>query len=677
MVNAGRRYEIETPLGKGGFGTVYRARFVGEGGFSKVVALKVLNENMADLEDVLARLRDEARLLGLLRHRAIVRADRLVRLANRWAVVMEYVEGADLKRVLAETTVPVGAAVEIVGEVAGALHSAWNTVGPDGQALRLMHRDIKPSNIVLTSYGEIKVLDFGIARADFGTREAETRAYGMGSLPYMAPERLDFRDTAAADVYALGVVFFELITGRAFGRASAVPERHTKHVDAALRFLVEQDLGNRDLLLFLGSLLAYDPDDRPSAGQLERMCVNLRRRFEDEPLRYWSEQVVPGILTSIAKLPADGLTGSALVEQTEGTFAGVPGGSASDSSAFRSAAAEAASTGSGSFRKPVAQVGTGTGSGAFRQPVAQVGTGSGSTGSGTFSRPAAQAGASTGSSGSGAFREPAGEARTGSTGSREIPPPPPPPVSGAFPRPTDRSGELGPMIEPPGEEGSRPEPKPTTIEPKPKAPATGAGGLSVRWMVIGVLVLLLVIASGLGIGFFLLDNMGRPDPSPEQTSTQLQPPQPEPAEPTPQPAVPDAAPEPPTVAPQPEPPVEEPPAQASPPAQPEPREPRPVAPQPNPEPKPEPEPGASTASQPDVAAEVPRGQVEVAGDAEEVVLVGTEGRYTAPATVPEGSYTIHATFPGREAVVAGRVAVHRGATTTIRCSSGFSRCKAD
>ena len=254
MVASGRRYEIESLLGKGGFGSVYRARYVGEGGFSKVVALKVLNKNMADLEEVLARLRDEARLLGMLRHRAIVRADRLVRLADRWAVVMECVEGVDLKRVLAHKPVPAGTAIEVIGEVAGALHAAWNTEGPDGKPIRLIHRDIKPSNILLTAYGEIKVLDFGIARADFKEREAETRAFGMGSLPYMAPERLDFRDTAAADVYALGVVFFELVTGRAFGRASAVPERHVKHVDAGLRFLVEQGVANRDLLLFLGSL---------------------------------------------------------------------------------------------------------------------------------------------------------------------------------------------------------------------------------------------------------------------------------------------------------------------------------------------------------------------------------------------------------------------------------------
>ena len=641
MVNSGRRYEIEIPLGKGGFGTVYRARFIGEGGFSKVVALKVLNENMQDLEEVLARLRDEAKLLGMLRHRAIVRADRLVRLANRWAVVMEYVEGADLKRILAETTVPVGTAVEIIGEVAGALHSAWQAPGPDGTPLRLIHRDIKPSNIVLTSYGEIKLLDFGIARADFGSREAETRAYGMGSLPYMAPERLDFRDTAAADVYALGVVFFELVTGRAFGRASAVPERHTKHVDAALRFLVEQGLGNRDLLLFLGSLLAYESDDRPSAGQLERMCVNLRRRFEDEPLRYWAEHVVPGILTSLAKLPADTLTGSSLVEQTEGTFAELP------------------------------PAGSNTGSGSFSRPVAGRPADTGGTGSGAFSRPVVQAATDSAGVRSESFSRPVAALATGSTGtnSRVIPPPPPPPpsASGAFPKPLDRSGDLGPVITPPAVAPPR---APSAPEPVP-----AARGTSKLWLVVGALLLLVTLVGGVGVGLVLLDRL---EPSRGVTTVPpSSPPAPESSTPEPEPPAEPSADQPSTPA-----------AASSPPT--------PGSTDPDPAPAAQPSPADPPASGPASAAaaaaggsepaeraalvpeaELPTGRVEIEGDADKVVLVGAAGYFVLPASVPEGSYTIRATFSGREPLVAGRATVHRGGTITVRCSSGFTRCKAD
>jgi eukaryotic-like serine/threonine-protein kinase len=636
MVSSGRRYEIEVPLGKGGFGTVYRARFVGEGGFSKVVALKVLNENMQDLDEVLARLRDEARLLGMLRHRAIVRADRLVRLANRWAVVMEYVEGADLKRIVSATTVPPGVAVEIVGEVAGALHAAWKTEGPDGKPLRLIHRDIKPSNIVLTSYGEIKVLDFGIARADFGEREAETRAYGMGSLPYMAPERLDFRDTAAADVYALGVVFFELVTGRAFGRASAVPERHTKHVDAALRFLVDQGLGSRDLLLFLGSLLAYDSDDRPSAGQLERMCVNLRRRFEDEPLRYWAEQVVPDILVSIAKIPPDTLTGSALVEQTEGTFAELPN--------------SPTPTASGAFSRPVGQAraNTASGSSSFSRPVGQIGTGSAGTGSGAFSRPV-------------------GQGRTGSSGS--APPPPAPPMTETYPKGGDASGELGTAMG--TERGASPtQPAPAEVRAK------SASGSSLRWGVLGVLLLLVVLAGGVGLGAYVMKQLGQPT-TPEVTPEVTTPVQPElPVEPSPADAAPSDAPPADPTAGEPEAPPADPPAVADAPADdPASSDAAPAAADPQPE-QTEPQPEAADASADPPVTDTPRAQVTLAGDAEEVLLMGNAGNFLLPASVPEGSYTIRATFSGREPLVAGSVAVHGGTTVTVRCSSGFTRCKA-
>ncbi len=95
-----RRYQIHEALGKGGFGTVYRAELASTGGFTKPVALKVLNPDMQSDDDVVRRLRDEARMLGLLNHRAIVKVDGLVQLAGRWAVVMEYVEGASLDQIL-------------------------------------------------------------------------------------------------------------------------------------------------------------------------------------------------------------------------------------------------------------------------------------------------------------------------------------------------------------------------------------------------------------------------------------------------------------------------------------------------------------------------------------------------------------------------------------------------
>lgn len=292
-----RRYEILNVLGVGGFGTVYRARFVGEGGFSKEVALKVLKPDMEGVADVAQRLRDEARVLGLLRHRAIVQVDRLTQLDGRWTVVMEYIEGQDLSKLIRLGPLPPGPALEITAEVAGALHAANTRPGPNGQPLRLVHRDLKPSNIRLTTYGEVKVLDFGIARAEFEAREALTRSLSFGTPDYMSPERLDHQgDTPAGDVYALGLVLLEMVVGRRLGRSSANAERHAIRMDEA-RFMLNEAKVPEALGNLVMECLAYSPAQRPSADDLERRCLALSRELGPMPLRAWAEE-------AMARLPA-------------------------------------------------------------------------------------------------------------------------------------------------------------------------------------------------------------------------------------------------------------------------------------------------------------------------------------------------------------------------------------
>jgi len=287
------QYRILGALGRGAFGTVYRAEKLGESGFSKTVALKVLNPEMSQKPEVAQRLRDEARMLGLLRHRAILQVDGLVRLGERWAVVMEYVEGVDLKDLASAGPVPLGPALEIVGEIAGALHVAYNTTGPEGGPLRLLHRDIKPSNVFVTSAGEVKILDFGVARADFGSREAETQQLRYGSTGYMSPERLDFIDTAAGDVYALGVVLWELLTGKPYGKTSSKEARHLNRLRENLDQLWEITQGvSEELVVFAESMLAYEPEDRPLARDVERTCGALRMKLGGQFLRDWAEVTV-------------------------------------------------------------------------------------------------------------------------------------------------------------------------------------------------------------------------------------------------------------------------------------------------------------------------------------------------------------------------------------------------
>jgi serine/threonine-protein kinase len=186
-----RRFRILETLGKGGFGTVYRAEMMAAGGFAKQVALKVLHYEGDQADDIARRLRDEARVLGLIRHRAVVGVNSLVPLEQGWGVVMEYINGVDLSTCIKAGALPAGVCLEVAEEVAAALEAAYNGANHEtGDPLRLVHRDIKPSNIRITSQGEVKLLDFGVATADFSAREAEdSTEFVMGSTRYMAPER--------------------------------------------------------------------------------------------------------------------------------------------------------------------------------------------------------------------------------------------------------------------------------------------------------------------------------------------------------------------------------------------------------------------------------------------------------------------------------------------------------
>lgn len=313
MLLEGRRYHVLEAVGKGGFGTVYRAELVDAGGFKKQVALKVLNPELADSAEIAERLRDEARMLGLLRHRAVVRVDGMLLLNDRWTVVMEYVDGVDLKRLLSKGPVPTGCAVEIVLEVAAGLYAAYALPAEHGRPLRVLHRDIKPSNIQLTRTGDVKVLDFGVARADFQHRESVTRSIFFGSLNYMAPERLDGIDTHAGDVYALGAVLYELVLGEALGRTSGNEKRHQRHLDKRLGSMREH-VDDPVLCKIVEDCLSYDAKQRPPARELERRLRAIRVSLGEPWLADYSELVVPELIADRETIEDD-LSGSILVEQ--------------------------------------------------------------------------------------------------------------------------------------------------------------------------------------------------------------------------------------------------------------------------------------------------------------------------------------------------------------------------
>lgn len=247
-------------------------------------------------------------MLGLARDRALVGVDPPTRLDDTWAVVMEYVDGVPLEQLLSDLgPLPVGVVVEVAQEIARSLDAIYNQRGPDGDPLQLIHRDLKPANLQLTPTGEVKILDFGIARAVFKAREAKTISGEMaGTAGYMAPERLEGLDTPAGDVYSLGTVIRRLLTGDrpvGFGgwRENNDPPPQSETRDAAL------ELAARCQHL--------DPEQRPSMREVEDAAHALLRQCDDPPLRRWAERQVP----PNRMLERDHRVGSILMEHDEGT----------------------------------------------------------------------------------------------------------------------------------------------------------------------------------------------------------------------------------------------------------------------------------------------------------------------------------------------------------------------
>lgn len=317
-MSVGRQYRVKATLGRGAFGDVFLAETVGTG-IARTVAIKVLHADRATVPALLARLRDEARMLALLKHRAIVAVDDLVELDGAWTIVMEYVEGADVAELLHAGPIPAVAALSIAEEVAHALHAATTTPGPDGTPLRLVHRDVKPSNIRVTAHGDVKLLDFGVARADFGEREGATVDAALGTIAYMAPERFAGNDTPSGDVYALGVTLFEMLTGVKPGKSATDADRAPPGRGCAAQWtwLKQASPALHDLL---ANMLSPDMGKRPAARDLARQLAAIRLGIEGPALDEWAEETIPPMLVEGAKAKqVDSRSGSVMIERTQTT----------------------------------------------------------------------------------------------------------------------------------------------------------------------------------------------------------------------------------------------------------------------------------------------------------------------------------------------------------------------
>jgi eukaryotic-like serine/threonine-protein kinase len=213
------RYRVVDEIGVGGMASVHLARMDGPGGFQKWVAIKRIHPHLVEDETFVNMFLDEARVAARISHPNVATVFELGKHEDTYWIAMEYLHGEPLREVMRRTEemgqpMPPEIACRAIADAAEGLHSAHELLGRNGEKLQLVHRDVTPHNLFVTYDGTTKVVDFGIAK--FSSRMANTRAGTLkGKLAYMSPEQVAGEPIdRRTDVFALGVVLWELTTGQ-------------------------------------------------------------------------------------------------------------------------------------------------------------------------------------------------------------------------------------------------------------------------------------------------------------------------------------------------------------------------------------------------------------------------------------------------------------------------------
>ena len=285
----GNYYLIEK-IAVGGMAELFKARQRGVHNFEKIVAIKRILPHLSDNDEFVRMFIDEAKLAAQLTHPNIVQIFDLGKASGFYYIAMEYVDGKDLRSLLRKvreyrSPFPEAVAACVTMKVAMALDYAHRKRGMNDKELRLVHRDVSPQNVLISSEGAVKLVDFGIAKA--ATKSTQTMAGALkGKLLYMSPEQalgqsLDNR----SDIYSLGLVLFELLTGeRCFQADSELGVLEKVRLGKVQDVQVVNPLVSRDMADILDKALQKNVDQRyTSARLMERDLKALLVKHGNEP----------------------------------------------------------------------------------------------------------------------------------------------------------------------------------------------------------------------------------------------------------------------------------------------------------------------------------------------------------------------------------------------------------
>ncbi len=272
------KYHLHERIGAGGMAEVHRATYRPEGGFAKQVAVKRISPGLSESPEFITLFRREAELGSLLSHPNIVQVLDFGRHRGQYFLVEEFVDGLSLSALLQslDHPLPLSALTFLAVELGDALDYIHHRTAADGAPLQLVHRDVNPPNILLSRFGDVKLADFGIAKAASAAPLTEGGII-RGKIRFMAPEQILARPLdARADLFSLGLTLYLALTGRSAFHGCSDTELARAMLEASVeppsRWREDAPAALDEALL---KLLEREPDGRPQSGRelREMLCA--------------------------------------------------------------------------------------------------------------------------------------------------------------------------------------------------------------------------------------------------------------------------------------------------------------------------------------------------------------------------------------------------------------------
>jgi serine/threonine-protein kinase len=299
------KYRLVATLGKGGMGTVHLALARGLGDFRKLLVVKKLRDNLTKQKDFLIRFMDEAKLAARLDHPNVIQTFEADQADGVYYLAMEYLDGQTLSTLTSRfssahaESLPLRMHVQILCDVLTGLHYAHELRDFDGSSLHVVHRDVSPQNVFVTYHGQVKVVDFGVAKAANASAQTEPGMF-VGKFAYAAPEQvLGHSVDARTDVFAVGVMLWQAITGQRFSEQVPTADSFRARVDGAEPRVAEMMPGvDAELARISDKALAIDPEQRfPTAQAFRSALQDYLQRTGPRVESFEIGQLVSGLFT--------------------------------------------------------------------------------------------------------------------------------------------------------------------------------------------------------------------------------------------------------------------------------------------------------------------------------------------------------------------------------------------